>query len=67
MTETALEMASRHVQEGRRRIERQVQIVARLQRDGHTHMLVEAEHVLQEMRASQAEFEARLKDVEGRD
>ena len=55
--ETALQMAQRHVNEGQKRIARQEALIAELVRDGHDHMLPEANDLLRRMQEFQAEAE----------
>ena len=62
--ETALEdplsMEQRHVRAGRERVTRQVDLIARLARNGHLSMLPNAEAFLVELERSQALSEERL-------
>jgi hypothetical protein len=59
--ETILQMASRHVVEGKKRIARQEILIARLARGGHIALAHEAEKVLDELLRFQWRFE---KDLE---
>ena len=60
MTETHLQQAVRHVEEGRQRVVRQQALIAQLTRDGHHRMLGEAQQLLDEMRRTLADMEAHL-------
>ena len=55
-----LAMAERHVEEGRRRIARQTDLIAQLAREGHDALLPEARRLLAEMQKIQAQFEQDL-------
>lgn len=58
--ETPLEMARRHVAEGRHRIARQEQLIVDLERGGHRRMLPKANDLLRELWVSQAIAEEHL-------
>ena len=59
-TETPIQMAERHIIEGGTRIARQEAQIAELDRDGHDHMLPEANKLLEMMRAQQVQAKAHL-------
>jgi hypothetical protein len=60
--EDAVKQADRHVAEGRDRLARQRSLIARLQRDGHARLAVEAEAMLRSMEELQQEFEQHAVD-----
>ena len=53
MIETQLEQCQRHVSQGAERIARQEALLARLERDGHEHMLPDARTLLTALQATQ--------------
>ena len=59
--ETRLEIAQRHVREGRQRLERQRALISELIQDGHYNMVREARRFLATMEQYQAVFEALLR------
>ncbi len=59
-TETPLQMAQRHVTEGRERVSRQETLIARLTRDGHDRMLPNANALLDQLRGFLAFSEAHM-------
>ena len=59
-TETPVQMAERHVMEGQARAARQEALIAELDRDGHDHVLPEANEALKEMREFQAQAQEHL-------
>lgn len=68
MTETALQMAMRHVTSGRRIVEGQKALIAELRRDGHELPAARAEDLLKTYEISLAAFErdlAELVETEG--
>ena len=60
MSETKLEMAERHVEQGAKRICRQKVLIETLTRDGHAKMLSQAQDLLVEFEATQAMSEDHL-------
>lgn len=60
--ETELEMVQRHVREGRARVERQGELVARLRTKGEPVDI--AESLLSQFRASQQQHEAHLAQLD---
>ena len=60
LTETPIQMAQRHVTEGQARIACQETLIARLTRDGHDHMLPNANALLDQLRGFVALSEAHL-------
>ena len=57
MSETKLAMAERRVREGAERIDRQEELIAKLDQDYRAHMLPKAYRLLAEIRSIQAMFE----------
>ncbi len=64
MIETRLQMARRHVAEGRKRVAAQERLLERLRDLGDASLAAQAETLLNEMRRTQAQFEARLVELE---
>ena len=58
--ETTLQLARRHVTEGRERVSRQEALIARLVRDEHDHMLPNANALLDQLRGFLAFSEAHM-------
>lgn len=59
-SESPLQMARRHAIEGRARIARQEALIAKLDRDGHDHMLPNANALLDQLRGFLALTEAHM-------
>ncbi len=64
MTETPLEMARRHVREGRERIAHQERLIAELEKDGHFALVPEATRFLETLQQFQGQFEAHVAELE---
>lgn len=60
LAEAPLQMALRHMTEGQARIVFQEQFIAKLKREGHSHMLPRAHEMLLQLRKTQAAVKAQL-------
>lgn len=63
MSETALQMAMRHVTAGKKIVEGQKVLIAKLRRDGHVMAVARAEDLLRTYERSLAAFERDLGEI----
>jgi hypothetical protein len=64
--ETPLQMAVRHVAEGRDRLRRHRGLIEKLEREGYERLLPQARQILANMERLQKEFEAHVVDQQRR-